>query len=239
MIPSMRQRWFSLVAWLLPLLWACTPRLPPMPIPVGLRDAPRDAAVRWADSTRLSEQLDIRFRFRSQNQDGSAGGRGRARFSPRDSIRFDVVGPLGMGRASVFVVGDSAVWTEPEEQIRKLVPNWPLFWAMLGVARRPEPDAGIRSFSDPMVTAWQFVSGSDTVEYVVEQGPEPRLLAEVRQGAVRVGRVETRFGPDGFPATSRLTVPRPAARLELTFQTPVKVDSFAPDTWSRPAPPER
>ncbi len=237
----MRQRAFGLIAWVLPLALGCAPRLAPMPLPVGMVNASLEAAVRWTDSTRLRQPLDIRFRFRSQNEDGSAGGRGRARFAPHDSIRFDLVGPLGMGRASVFVVGDSAIWTEPEEKIRRLVPNWPLFWAMLGIARPPSPgpESSVRSFSDQQVTAWQFAAGTDTVEYVLERGATPRLLAEVRQGGTRIGRVETRYGSDGLPSSSRLTVPRPAARLELTFQQHTKVDAFAPETWIRPAPAQR
>jgi hypothetical protein len=225
----MRRR--RLIPWVAPLLAACAPRLEPMPIPVGLIEVPPEAAIRWADSTRLSVPTDIRFRFRFDD----AGGRGRARFTPADSIRFDVAGPLGMGRASVFIVGDSAVWTEPEEQIRKLVPNYPLFWAMLGVARRPMPGSTVRGFSDQRVTAWQFATEGDTVEYVLERGNETRLIAEVRQGGSRLGRVETRFGSDGFPVASRLTVLKPRSRLDLSFQQHTKVASFAPDIWLRPA----
>lgn len=235
MIRPMR-RFLRVVVGLPPLVAACGPHLAPLPIPVGLAGAPREAAIRWADSTRLAEPTDIRFRFRFQDGNGSAAGRGRARFAPRDSIRFDVVGPLGMGRASALVVGDSALWTEPEEQIRKLVPNYPLFWAMLGVAREPAPGAAVRGLADRQVTVWQFASGSDTVEYVLEAGAEPRLLAEVRQGGDRIGRVETRLGSDGFPVSSRLIVPRPASRLDLSFQQHTKVSPFASDTWLRPTP---
>jgi hypothetical protein len=191
--------------------------------------------MRWADSIRITERTDIRFRFRFQDN----GGRGRGRFAPRDSIRFDVVGPLGMGRASAVIVGDSAIWTDPEEQINQLVPNYPLFWAMLGIVRPPAPGSTIRGFADERVTAWQFASGGDTVEYLLERGPVPRLLAEVRQAGTRIGQVETRLGPDGFPLNSRLTVPKPSSRLELNFQQHTKVTSFAPDTWLRPAPSER
>jgi len=182
----------------------------------------------------LADATDIRFRFRFQDQ----GGRGRARFAPRDSIRFDVQGPLGMGRATAFIVGDSAAWTQPEDEIHKLVPNYPLFWAMLGIARPPAPGSSVRGFQDARVIVWQFAVGQDTVEYVLERGETPRLYAEVRQGNQRIGRVETRLGPDGFPSSSRLTVLHPATRLDLMFQQHTKVASFAPDIWSRPAPSE-
>ncbi len=225
-----RAFWAGLLG--LTALASCAPRVTPIPMPAGLMEASRQAAIHWADSTRLANPTDIRFRFRFQD----AAGRGRARYSPRDSIRFDVQGPLGMGRATAFIVGDSARWTEPEEQIHKFVPNYPLFWAMLGIARPPEPGSTVRVYRDLRVTAWQFAAGQDTVEYVLESGKTPTFYAEVRQGGQRIGKVETRLGPDGFPTTSRLTVLHPPSRLDLTFQQHAKVASFAPDIWARPAP---
>ncbi len=138
-----------------------------------------------------------------------------------------------------MIVGDSAIWTEPEDEIHKLVPNYPLFWAMLGIARPPAPGSSVRTYHDARVTVWQFVAGQDTLVYVLERGDPPRLYAEVRQGDRRIGRVETRLGADGFPTSSRLIVLEPASRLDLNFQQHTKVASFAPDIWARPAPSDR
>ncbi len=215
---------------------ACTPRLPPLPMPVGLMVAPPESAVRWADSSRPLENRDIRFRFLLRDEEGSYGGSGRARLALPDSIRFDLRGSLGAARASAFVLGDSAQWTEPEERVRNLVPNYPLFWAMLGIARPPPRGSAVRGFADSVTVAWQFAAGGDTVEYVRERGANPRLIAEARQNGKRIGRVETKFGPDGFPVSSRLIVPKPASRLDLTFHQHTKAAPFAPDTWLRPAP---
>ncbi len=225
---------------LLLLLAACTGGgLAPLPMPAGLAPATRDAAAEWARSTLPAERREIRFRFKFQDEQGSAGGRGRARLALPDSVRFDVVGPLGSGRAAAFVAGDTALWADPEKDVEKLVPNYPLFWAMLGIARGPGPGSAVRTFADGTITAWQFVAGGDTLEYVRETGPANRLIAEVRQGTKRLGRVETKFGPDGLPSVSRLVVQKPAAKLDLTFYQNEKAKPFAPDTWTRPAPPER
>ncbi|HEV8149327.1 MAG TPA: hypothetical protein VGP61_04000 [Gemmatimonadales bacterium] len=232
-----RLRCFSIL--LTTLAGACGGGLAPLPIPTGLAPATLDVAARWADSTRPVEQRDIRFRWKFQDEHSSAGGRGRARLNPPDSLRFDVAGPLGSGHAAAFVAGDTALWAEPEEDVRKLVPNYPLFWAMLGIARSPVPGSVVRRFSDAAITAWQFAHGQDTVEYVRENGAAPRLLAEVRQGGKRLGRVETKLSPDGLAVSSRLTVVHPASRLDLTFYQNVKARPFAPDTWTRPAPPAR
>jgi hypothetical protein len=210
--------------------------LAPLPMPAGMVPASEAQAAAWADSTRPVEARDIRFRWQFQDERGSAGGSGRARFAMPDSLRFDVRGPLGSGRASAFVAGDTSMWAEPEEDVRKLVPNYPLFWAMLGIARAPEPGSAVRTLADGTVTAWQFVAGGDTVEYVRFEAPAGRLLAEVRQAGRRIGRVETTFGSDGLPSTSRLIVPSGPARLDLTFSQNTKAGPFAPETWTRPAP---
>ena len=233
-----RRRLPLLAALLLPA--ACGGGLAPMPLPTGMAPATLAEGARWADSTRPAENRDLRFRWNFQDQHGStAGGRGRARLALPDSIRFDAAGALGVGHAAAFVIGDSALWTDPEEEVQKLVPNYPLFWAMLGIARRPGNGGSIRHFGDGTITAWQFALGQDTVEYVREYGAAPRLVAEVRQGGARVGRVETKIGPDGLPTRSRLIVAHPPSKLELTFYQNAKARPFAPDTWTRPPAPER
>ncbi|HEU5218067.1 MAG TPA: hypothetical protein VFU23_05375 [Gemmatimonadales bacterium] len=225
---------------LLLLAGACTGGgLTTLPMPAGLAPATPEAASEWVRSTRPAENREIRFRFQFLDEQGSAKGRGRVRLALPDSVRFDVVGPLGSGHASAFVAGDTAIWADPQDDVQKLVPNYPLFWSMLGIARSPEAGAAVRKVADGTITAWQFVSGGDTLEYIRETGAANRLIAEVRRGAKRVGRVETKFGPDGLPVSSRLVVPRPAAKLDLTFYQNEKARPFAPDTWTRPAPPER
>jgi hypothetical protein len=219
------------------VLVACGGSLAPLPIPAGLAPATVEEATAWAAATRPAENREIRLRFSFQDEQGSAAGRGRARLALPDSIRFDVVGPLGSGRASAFVIGDTAIWADPEEDVRKLVPNYPLFWAMLGIARSPAPGSTVRKVADGIITAWQFVSGGDTVEYVREAGTAGRLIAEVRQNGRRIGRVETKFGPDGLPSSSRLVVTQRPAKLDLTFLQNQKAAAFAPDTWTRPVPP--
>ncbi len=206
-----------------------------MPVPTGMAPATVSAATVWAESTRPAEPRDIRFGFQFLDERGSAKGSGRARLAPPDSLRFDVRGPLGMGRAAAFVAGDTAIWAEPEDEVQKLVPNYPLFWAMLGIVRPPDSGSTVRTFADATVTAWQFISRGDTVEYVREDAPAGRLLAEARRDGRRIGRVETNFSPDGLPAKSRLIVPSTPARLDLTFSQNGKAGTFAPETWTRPA----
>ena len=224
---------------LVPLAVACTGGLQPVPIPAGLAPATVEEGSTWARSTLPPDARELRFRLIFRDADGSGGGRGRVRLALPDSVRFDFQGSLGSVRANAFVAGDTAIWAEPEEEVRKLVPNYPLFWAMLGIARAPGPEASVRRVADGTITAWQFIEQGDTVEYVREGAPAGRLIADVREGRRRIGRVETNFGPDGLPTSARLIVPERQARLDLTFTQNQKATAFAPDTWTRPAPPQQ
>lgn len=191
----------------------------------------------WVQGTRVDTNRLVRFRFQFRDDRGAAGGRGSIRLTPGDSLRFDVIGALGVGRGAAFIIGDTAIWAEPEEDIAKLVPNYPLLWAMLGIARNPARGATIRRFADPGVVAWQFASGADTVEYVRTGAPAGKLIADVRQAGRLIGRVETLFGPDGIAVSSRLTVPSVPARLDLRYTSTETQATFEPDIWTLPPPP--
>jgi hypothetical protein len=111
-----------------------------------------------------------------------------------------------------------------------MVPNYPLMWAMFGVARMPENDAELRGITDGPTTAWQYARSTDTTEYARTTGSPSRLVTVVRHNGELVGRAETELAPDGTPLKARLTVPSAPAQLDLTFLS-TKRTSFAPDIW--------
>ena len=135
-----------------------------------------------------------------------------------------------------MVVGDSTEWADPEDLVRKFVPNYDLMWAIFGVARLPAPGVELRAFSDSNTKAWQYISGGDTLVYARVAGDKHRLVAEVRRGDAVVGRTETTFGPDGVPVTARLTVPGGPARLDITFVSRTNPESFDSTTWTAVKP---
>jgi hypothetical protein len=145
-------------------------------------------------------------------------------------MRFDVAGPFGSGAASAVVVGDRAIWTEPADAIARLVPNYPLMWAMFGIARMPPQAAELRGLASGSTIAWQYGAAGDTLEYVRTIGDPGRFIAEVRQAGKLIGRAETTLGPDGTLLKARLTVPSAPAQLDLTFLSTTRA-SFAPDIW--------
>jgi hypothetical protein len=145
-------------------------------------------------------------------------------------LRFDVAGPFGSGAASAVVIGDHALWTDPADAIARLVPNYPLMWAMLGIARLPPDGVVLRGLVDGATTAWEYAGQTETVAYARRTGNAGSFMAEVRRGGKLLGRAETTVAADGRPLKARLTVPDPPTRLDLTFLSTAR-DSFAPDIW--------
>jgi hypothetical protein len=199
-------------------------------LPAPLEPVAREQVEQWVAATVPSERQRHRFKWLFQDERASAGGRGSARIAPPDSLRFDVAGPFGSGAASAVVIGDQAVWMEPPDAIAKLVPNYPLMWAMFGVARMPSQIGELRGLSKGSITAWQYAGAADTIEYLRTTGNPGRLVAQVHRAGELVGRAETTLAPDGTPLKARLTVPSGPARLDLTFLSTTR-DSFAPEIW--------
>jgi hypothetical protein len=206
-------------------------RSAPGPVmPEAAHPVSREQVSAWVAATVPSESRLHRFKWLFVDERGSAGGRGSARIAPQDSLRFDVAGPFGSGAASAVVVGDRAVWTEPPDAIAKLVPNYPLMWAMFGVARMPADGVELRGLSEDSVTTWQYAGPVDTVQYARTAGDPVRFFAEVRHAGKLVGRAETTLKPDGVPIKARLIVPSAPAKLDLTFLSTTRA-TFAPDIW--------
>jgi len=221
---------FGSVAYLASVVAGCASAPGPL-VPVAAAPVSRQQVTTWVRETEPADPRLLRFKWLFRDERSSAGGRGSARIAPPDSLRFDVAGPFGSNPAAAVVVGDSAVWVEPEDAIKKLVPNYPLMWALLGVARLPDSAAALRGVATGTTTVWQYALGPDTVEYVRTQGGSGRLVTEVRQAGKVVGRAETQLAADGTPQTARLIVPSVPARLDLTFLSSARSAPFAPDTW--------
>jgi hypothetical protein len=219
----------GLVTYLALTLTACR-GMPGMLVPAGAAPVSRQQVGQWVTATVPTEHRLHKFKWLFQDERSSAGGRGSARIAPPDSLRFDAAGPFGSGAGAAAFVGDTPLWAEPPDAVKKLVPNYPLMWAMFGVASMPENGAELRGLTTGTTTAWQYASPSDTIEYARTTGDPVRFVAVVRQNGKLVGRAETELDSAGAPLRSRLTVPSAPAQLDLTFLS-TKRTSFAPDLW--------
>lgn len=203
--------------------------------PAGLAPVNADQVIAWSAATHPAGNQELRFRFVfTDRRSAAAKGQGSASIAGTDSLRFDFRGPLGQGRGAAVVVRDSAIWVQPQDQVEKLVPSYPLLWAMLGRALPPRGGSDFRGLSDERVTAWRYISGADTIDYVRSRVGTLQLRAEVRQAGTRLGVVTTTFDADGNPTKSRLDVPSGPARLDLIFTRVTKPGTFPADHWDAP-----
>jgi len=208
-------------------------------VPLALPPASRDSALQWTHGTLPRTPTLIRFRWRYQDERVKYAGRGTARVVAPDSLRFDYVGPLGMGSGAAVVIGDSVAWADPEENFRSLVPAIPMLWAALGMTRPPADDAtvfGTRladSTGRARRTAWRFAQVEDTLDYVVTDsaGHESIVEAEWRRRGKVVARSRSQLDSLERAASARVDFPEAPARFELTV---VAVDTAAvipPALW--------
>lgn len=202
------------------------------PLPsVGLSEARS-----WAAATAPTGHRLLRFRWLFNDGQASIGGQGSARLAGPDSMRFDIAGPWGIGGAAAVVVGDRPKWVRPPEIIARLIPSYPLMWAMFGVIRPPPTGARTRGLQDAGGTALEWVAGADTVRYRLGTGEKGSLQAEWHRGGVTMGVVETRLDARGAPVSSRLTVPSVPARLDITLVADSIAGVFPASVWAPPAP---
>ena len=235
----MRQ-WFRLdravvVSYLGLGVTACAPKAPVLIPPTAAPATEADVAA-WVAETVPTGSVLYRFKWLFEEERRSTGGRGSARIASPDSLRFDAAGPLGAGKIQAVVVADSAIWVEPQKSLQDLVPNYPLLWAMLGVARPPEAGASLRGATETDRVAWEYAIGPDTVQYLRTQGKSRTLYARVRHAGKTVGYSETTLSEDGRPTKAKLTVPSGPAKLTLTFYASVPSAAFPPGTWLPPNP---
>ncbi|MES2123807.1 MAG: hypothetical protein V4503_03870 [Gemmatimonadota bacterium] len=219
----------------LALVTGCAGGLPGPVIPVALHPVDAAQVREWNALTQPTGRRLMRFKWQFLDERGAtAGGSGSAQIAAPDSLRFDYRGPLGSGRGAAAVVGDSALWADPEDQVKKLVPNYPLLWALLGVTRAPHPADVLTGIDDPQLTAWRYINGADTVDYARSKGKPVQLVADVREGGKRIGRVVTTFDADGVPTRSQLDVPSGPVRLTLKFTRVSTPQPFDPEIWREP-----
>jgi len=209
---------------------ACPGRLAPLVTSV-LVPSERAQAVAWAGRTVPRHDTAIRFRFQYRDSRKQWVGRGTARVAPPDSLRFDYVGPLGLGAGAAVVVGDSEIWADPEENFRALVPAVRMLWAGLGVVRPPGTTATVSSTQGAAGTTWRFAEGADTIDYVAFDGAPRTLEAEWRREGKVVARSRTELDAAGQPTDARILFPQAPAHFELTIVGIDTTATIAPTLW--------
>ena len=207
---------------------------------MALAPASRDSAAQWARATLPRTPALIRFRWHYQDERVKYAGRGTVRVAPPDSLRFDYVGPLGLGSGAAVIIGDSVVWADPDKDFRSLVPAVPMLWAAFAMVRPPSESAAV--FGAPLErrVVWQFAQSSDTLAYVATAPDSARqggmLEAEWRRAGKLVARSWARLDTLVHPAGARIDFADAAgkageARFEITVVAFDTAQVFVPAIW--------
>ncbi len=224
--------YYAACAALLGTLTACAPR-PASIAPAGLAPVSPETVATWlaAYTPGTPRRYDLRWRFLTPK--GSTAGRAAVRVKAPDSLRFDYRGPFGRSGAAVLV-GDSAVWAEPEKDARDLIPMAPLFWAALGLPLAPPRDAEQFGRQNGVGRAWRYVVRGDTLDFVeVGNGPL-RLLTEVRRDRI-LATTDTRFRPGTrVPLEGQMRFPVEGTLFTFTVEAIDSTSAFDPGIWRRP-----
>jgi hypothetical protein len=224
------------------LLASCRPAAPGAVVPADVAPVSAADVQGWVGATVPRESRLHRFKWlylsEERGRPSSVGGRGSARIAPPDSLRFDAAAQFDAQTIAAVVIGDQPLWAEPPDSLDKLVPNYPLLWAMFGIARGPGDGAELRGLADSRAATWRYATGADTVDYRYTRDPDGRpsvLTVEVRRAGRVVGRAETKLGPDGVPLKARLVVPSAPAKLDITFLS-TRDTTFEPGIWRHRSP---
>ncbi len=224
--------YLALVAWLA-VAAGCRHGAAPL-TPEGAVFSPIDAGTFAEAAARTlparSELVALRWRFRDPQSE--VAGRGAVRVSPPDSLRVDVRGPLGFGRATLVLAGADG-WADPEDAVRQVLPRRFLLWAMLGVVRRPDsverfeawgegPRRLVRVSEPGGVTTTFDLRGDTLVGVLVARGDRP------------IGRLTLARDTRGAVAHAEAEDLERNARLSFDIQSRAPSGAFPAEVWRHP-----
>jgi hypothetical protein len=194
-----------------------------------------DTVAAWSAAFRPTVPLQFELRWRFENREGTAAGRASGRYAPPDTLRFDYRGPFGRSGAAL-VVGNAAVWSEPEGDVENLVPVAPILWAALGIVPVPAEGTAILGDATPERRAWRYAAGDRVVDYIRVMHPHPRLLAELREADRILGVVEVTLDTTAAarPVSAEMRFPPQRSTFSLTVRQVDSVAAFPTETWKRP-----
>lgn len=214
-------------------VWACAPR----PAPLAPERLPRISLreVReWVSDFTPTSALRYDLSWTYQTQRGRVRGIAAVQLAPPDSIRFDYRGPFGRSGAAV-VIGDSVLWSEPEEDIENLIPVARLFWGALGIV--PEPPRGVALTGGVIGESrvWRHAEGGEVFTYLAAPGERRSLKVEMSQRGTVVGTVDVQFEvASRVPARATMVFPRAATVFAITVEKVEELQGIDPGIWREP-----
>jgi len=191
-------------------------------------EAFRAAAGRTTPAGRLI--VSLRWRFADPTLE--AAGRGAARLAPPDSLRIDVRGPLGFGRGTLVLAGDS-LWADPASMVAQVMPSRFLVWAMLGVLRAPD---ALERLEEAEIDGRVLVRvlESDGRSTTFEMRGDTMVGAVQERAGREVGRLVLRRDASGQVRRAEAEDKERDARLVFDIERRTASGPFPASVWHRP-----
>ena len=159
-----RARSYYAAIVLVGFLAACRSAPAPL-VPAGMPPLAVGTVAGWARAVRPAQPTRYDLRWRFTTQQGSAAGRAVVRYQAPDTLRFDYRAPLGRSGAALFV-GQEAVWAQPADELRAMVPAALLFWAGMGLPLDPPAGALVTGLERDGTRSWRQADAGDALDVV-------------------------------------------------------------------------
>ncbi len=207
---------------------------PPAIGPAGMQPLSHATMDAWLADALPAELQRYDIRWRYQTQQGKSAGRAAVRYAPPDSVRFDYRAPFGRSGAAMLVA-DSIIWSTSDDEGEKFISVAPLFWAALAIPRPPPVSARVYGLDDARIRSWRYVTGRDTLTYVITKVPDRAMQVELRQSGRILGRVDVAFADASpEPTESTMRFPTEAALVTFSVQEVEQLNALDPAIWKRP-----
>ena len=205
---------------------------PTKPEALAFRPLSGEAFRAAADRTTPAGRMIVNLRWRFADPTLDVAGRGAARIAPPDSLRIDVRGPLGFGRGTLVLAGDS-LWADPASMVAQVMPSRFLVWAMLGVLRAPDALERLEEAEiDGRVLV--LVLESDGRSTTFEMRGDTMVGAVQERAGRQVGRLVLRRDASGQVRRAEAEDKERDARLVFDIERRTASGPFPASVWHRP-----
>lgn len=213
---------------MLPVLSACPPSRQPVAPSTGFSASTPAALSEAALRTVPAARQIIRISWRADDGRLQVSGNGAARIAPPDSLRADIAATLGLGRATVMLIGDQAA-SQPAAVVDQVLPDRFALWAALGIMRAPTEMVTVERLDDAARTVWRVTDRAGKIT-IFELGSGVLVSVSREEGGRTTSQMRlTR--ENGEVKHASLTDFGRNLRLEIEITGREPSDAFPPDTW--------
>ena len=195
----------------------------------GFTAATPQAFAAASRSTAPERHEVVRFSWRSDDGQLQLSGSGAARIAPPDSLRADISAAMGIGRATVIMMGDSVV-AQPPAMVDRVLPDRFALWVILGVMRAPSDLVTVQRLDEGSRSLWRVTDARSRVT-VFELVDGALVTVSRSEGGRTTSQLRLQRDPNGAVRKASLTDFARSLRLDIDITGREPSEAFARETW--------